>query len=427
MAWVRASRSGNWSDTNPATSPWSWGGVIYAPDSADNVHCNGFDVGIDVNVTAVMLATGSPGTVAWKDGGSAAPTTSGSFVPSNGVVITANVNYPPLNSTNGKVVVNTGANATIIGHICGSGNSSTGSITVNGGTLSIVGDIYGVYAVGGATVTVGGVGNLVVTGNLYAFPTGSLSNGNNIIFSSGGNLVLVGSIYAQRDVNVTASGMLAVGSTGNINITGLVRARHQNAIQITSASIVTIQGDVYGSDFSNVCHGITATSNCTVNITGNVFASLGTGLNFNTTTSVCYVSGNITGSSANLAIYGTAATLNFKGSLLSPSGKFPVFVPAIQSDGQVTGSIISFPRLSGGYAVAFYSPDAVGGNPSPSNVRRDVQYGPTGDVVGTCHVPAASSVAAGVPVDNTIGTAVLTPAAVQAIVGAAVAGAVTND
>lgn len=62
----------------------------------------------------------------------------------------------------------------------------------------------------------------------------------------------------------------------------------------------------------------------------------------------------------------------------------------------------------------------------PADVRYGTLYGPSNELSGYCHVPAAASVAAGVPVDNTVGTAVLTPAAVQAIVGAIVADAIDS-
>jgi hypothetical protein len=51
------------------------------------------------------------------------------------------------------------------------------------------------------------------------------------------------------------------------------------------------------------------------------------------------------------------------------------------------------------------------GNPIAANVRSGISYG-GGNLTGTCAVPAAGSVALGVPVDATTGTAVLTPEAV---------------
>ena len=51
MATIKALRSGNWSDVNLATSPWSNGSVITAPGNGDTVYANGFDVTIDVDIT----------------------------------------------------------------------------------------------------------------------------------------------------------------------------------------------------------------------------------------------------------------------------------------------------------------------------------------------------------------------------------------
>jgi len=56
-------------------------------------------------------------------------------------------------------------------------------------------------------------------------------------------------------------------------------------------------------------------------------------------------------------------------------------------------------------------PNATGLMPSAANVRLGTTYA-SGNFTGTMAVPAASSVAAGVAVDNTVGTAALTPASV---------------
>jgi hypothetical protein len=64
--------------------------------------------------------------------------------------------------------------------------------------------------------------------------------------------------------------------------------------------------------------------------------------------------------------------------------------------------------------VNFYTADNTGfGLPAATDVRSGVSYG-GGAATGICAVPAASSVAFGVSVDNTTGTAVLTPAAIRA-------------
>lgn len=67
---------------------------------------------------------------------------------------------------------------------------------------------------------------------------------------------------------------------------------------------------------------------------------------------------------------------------------------------------------SDSYVEMFTADNATFGQPAISNVRAGIVYG-GGILTGTCAVPAAGSVALGVPVDNTTGTAVLTAAAVQ--------------
>ena len=59
----------------------------------------------------------------------------------------------------------------------------------------------------------------------------------------------------------------------------------------------------------------------------------------------------------------------------------------------------------------FYTADNNLGQAAPAHVRAGTVYA-NGNLTGTCAVPAAGSVALGVPVDATTGTAVLTPEAV---------------
>jgi hypothetical protein len=79
-----------------------------------------------------------------------------------------------------------------------------------------------------------------------------------------------------------------------------------------------------------------------------------------------------------------------------------------------TNSYISQSLNGSSTAYTWYGSDWSGfGQPSVSDVRSGVSYA-DGGLTGTCAVPAAGSVALGVPVDNTTGSAVLTPSAVQA-------------
>jgi hypothetical protein len=59
-----------------------------------------------------------------------------------------------------------------------------------------------------------------------------------------------------------------------------------------------------------------------------------------------------------------------------------------------------------------YTADSVGGNPAVANVRSGTIYGPSSELAGTLAVPPTGSVALGVPVDNTTGTAIITEATI---------------
>lgn len=68
----------------------------------------------------------------------------------------------------------------------------------------------------------------------------------------------------------------------------------------------------------------------------------------------------------------------------------------------------------------------VTGMPAVTNVRSGTVYGPTSSLTGTLVVPAASSVASGVPVDGGTGTALLTGADVATAVWGAATRSVTG-
>lgn len=76
-----------------------------------------------------------------------------------------------------------------------------------------------------------------------------------------------------------------------------------------------------------------------------------------------------------------------------------------------------------------YTADSVGGNPATANVRSGTVYGPNNELTGSLAVPPAGSVAIGVPVDNTVGTASITsasPAEIATAVWAASSRTITD-
>lgn len=90
-----------------------------------------------------------------------------------------------------------------------------------------------------------------------------------------------------------------------------------------------------------------------------------------------------------------------------------------------TNNEFRFLKSTGG-TTSLYSPDLNGGQPSAADVRYGTTYGVGNALTGTLRVPPTNSVASGVPVDATTGTAALSPADVAALVGAQITAALNS-
>jgi hypothetical protein len=176
-------------------------------------------------------------------------------------------------------------------------------------------------------------------------------------------------------------------STGTIEVTGTVRSTGIGyGIQNNSSGAIAVAGDVYAGP--NLPAIVSLSSAANVRIDGSQYG---------------YPSPNGT-SPGIVAVY-------------SPSLCCVV--------NQLT--IVQFARAGGaspvyetGESVTYYGLAAAGvSQASPADVRSGTVYGPSSELEGTLAVPAAGSVAMGVPVDATVGTAILTAALVRAAVGLA--------
>jgi hypothetical protein len=153
-------------------------------------------------------------------------------------------------------------------------------------------------------------------------------------------------------------------------------------------------------------------------------AASGINLATNQTTSVINVYGNITANGAvacsqggPLYVYGTVtASNNFygaistiayvAGALINVAGNWAIFSPKLFV---ATDDTLQFTlnNQTPGDDILLYSANSFVGIPSGSDVRTGVVYGPSDDLTGTLAVPPSGSVALGVPVDNTVGTAII--------------------
>jgi hypothetical protein len=148
----------------------------------------------------------------------------------------------------------------------------------------------------------------------------------------------------------------------------------------------------------------------------------------------CYVSGNITAADGKVGLRASRGRTKVDGNLTAgPNGWMPVQAPNFRTPN--AGRVIwTLPEDAGTWpgspdtdplVLSNYFPET----PPEADVRAGTSYGVGGVLTGTLAVPAAGSVALGVPVDATEGTAVLTIDSGVATIdstGAQIAAALTS-
>jgi hypothetical protein len=307
--------------------------------------------------------------------------------------------------------------------------------TWDGGTLPTVGD--DVHA-NGFTVTI----DQNITVNKISTET------NPITSLSGGRFI----VNATRTLvcNVVAGTTLCLfQSTSNTTLTLIGNISGGTAINAYGLSIncqtngsltsLNMTGDIIAGPASG-CHGVFqlwtggVAQNMSINLTGNVYSSAtSNGIAASTTTAhqmtVFTLVGNLY-SSVVPAVGGFTNNATIIGSINASSTAATIGPLNSNSTLIISGFITqtsdllahTFNRVKisqGGTLVTNYIEDITnasiilrtpitGGNyPVVTNVRSAVVYGSVNEFTGTLSVPPASSVAVGVPVDDTVGTAMI--------------------
>lgn len=375
MAIVNATKTGNWSDATV------WPASTY-PVAGDQVQANGFTVTINQNITVSSIRTTAEG------GGSAG----GGFTANNGVVITADV----VAGTTVCLQHATNASVTVVGNIVGGGNNAIGFYANGTATTTITGAITGGAGTSAYGFQNASTGTVNITGNV----TGAASHGINL------------------------------NGAGTINITGDVTGGSVAAIygiSNTALAIVNIIGNVVGGSLSGAAtaYGVHNGSTGTINITGNCIPGLQSAGLYNASSGVVAVTGKVFGNdwkqgdagAGTPGIVAVAASSTLRvvtvnslayGAYGQPPTSGPVHLAVTSS------SIVEF-YTSAGVKRTFYLADSAElGFPAESDVRSTTTFD-GGTKQGTCAVPPAASVAYGVPVDATIGTAQLTQLTAQQV------------
>ena len=254
-------------------------------------------------------------------------------------------------------------------------NSSAGNNIINGNVTggTATGQSQGTFAIGQTA------GTLTVNGNIIGGNAANFAVNNGISFS-GTTLTITGSITGGSGVGPSAG--ISISSTPTINISGSVNGASAAGISSTTANTTNIVGNVNGSSAAN---GISYTGAAVLTVRGT--ATAGTGANAISSTS-------------------TSATNTIFGNLVNTNGIMAFYGPNLRIG---TGSLTTWRfTTSTGTDRTLYTLDQIGDQPSTSNVRQGIVYA-SGSLTGTMTVPPTGSVALGVPVGNTTGSAILNP------------------
>ena len=236
-----------------------------------------------------------------------------------------------------------------------------------------------------------------------------------------GNLTGDASNSGQSNATLLVSGSGVLNFTGNSTGGSGSSTIGGAGIHVSSSSpTININGNCFGG--TGIAPGVRNAGGATVNINGIAAGAPTTGTGagvLNVSTGIVYLKrakGNAYGpgnSSGIAAAVGAAnsglGVIEIQELEYGTFGMSPTSGTGIRLK-KANSNVAVFPYCDSAGAKTLV--DATQGQmPAATDVRSGVSYA-SGALTGSCAVPAASSVASGVPVDATTGTAALTPAAV---------------
>lgn len=369
MALRYAVASGNWS----STATWN-GGTL--PTSADDVYSNNFTVTVDQNVTVLSLrnTAGSPAVAG------------GIFVLTNGVSVNAT----------GTGLVNNSGTTTLIDFTLASSNSATitaANISGTGGNPNTNNAVVRLSGTGTLTLN----SNWLVNGSVVAI----IANGVFNLNGSGGH---TSTVTTQNGINITAASA-TLNWVGNMTFVGTNTWGYitNNGTAITST--VNITGNIKGSDTQQ---GVGISTNGILNVTGTVSSAPVSISGFaisGAVGSTVIVNGIIQSNNARVLAISSTGLLTISGQIICVNECYPISCTRTRLSNSLPTQI-TFQTDVVSTNKTLYSPGTALGNPAVTDVRDGTTYA-SGALTGTLKVPSASSVAVGVPVDNTTGTAMI--------------------
>jgi fibronectin-binding autotransporter adhesin len=332
--------------------------------SGDVLMANSFTV--TVNVSTDLGGTGQV-----RNDTTGGATGGGVFTLSDGITLTANIFGGTVNSTN-CVTANPSTNVWIVGNITGGAaglsyglNNATGT-----GTINVTGNVSAGSSSFNAAIGIALTNaTLIVSGNVTGGAAGAGTQGEGIRVSAAGSCTVTGTVTGGG--TTTAYGVRCT-SSGNTTVVGsAIGGVTAPAINNESTGQVTVTRAV-----------------------GNGFGGGSVGL------SAAFGVSNVASQSSITIV----EQIEF-GTL----GQNPVNGRIRLKKANTNVAAFNFCDTAGAKTLIDATTNA--SMPAATDVRSGVSYA-SGAQTGSCAVPAAGSVALGVPVDATTGTAVLTPEAV---------------
>lgn len=380
MAIRYAVANGVWSNT----ATWD-GGTL--PASNDDVFSNNRTVTIDQNITAITLRNTSNVSPVVTAGGQFIVTGNTGTRIITLTDVTTGIRSNGLTFGTVALVVNSTSGATVTINSAFNNPGSVQAFFCNGScVLNLVGNSNATYGPLLNTTTSANGGTLNILGNI----TGSIFGGNTsiVIGSTTYTINITGNVTGNAD------SVLAVGASNVANITGNITTIGIAAVGVGVGSTLNVTGNITSAGAA----AVTSTSNCVITVNGNVTASsAAVGILSTNVNALVTVNGNLINTNDIMAVQ------SFKMRISPTSQQAWTFQTAGPNRQMFTAN-----AFSGGTM------------PVASDVRLGVSYA-NGTLTGTCAVPSANSVVWGVPVDNTVGNAVITRAQLFSDTGAIIA------
>lgn len=351
MANVYAVKTGNWSDI----TLWNTGAL---PTSADDVFSNTYTVTIDQDVTVLSIRnTAASPIVAGGgfilNGGLTINCTGIGLTNGNTTCLTyssTGVSYINSNITNNGsahcLLINSTGTLYIVGTISTNLGKYFGAIYASAACrIYITGLIRGAGSTEGRCIIVTNQATVYITGNVAILPS---SNGAAITIDPSSAVYITGNVFYESFANSTTFG---ISSSGYLNIVGSLNAQTTNGGK-------------------NV---VLSTSSSAVNLFSGPF--------------IC-------------SEYGFMPYQVVRMHLIPTTSSYFEFRDETTNGALAPSAIAPATRM--------ISPASASDAPIASNVRFGTNYA-LGSQIGTVRIPHPNNVSFGVPVDNTFGTAVLTP------------------